>query len=94
MARRVADYLHARILENPDPYQTYRHEDVGKPLGIDPRKVRLSLAHSGTWWISVEVSKKNRAAISTLIRTQAKDRAKSSKTKAGVLTKKAAIIDD
>lgn len=37
-ARRIIDYLHRRILENPDRYQRYTHEEVGAALGIDPKK--------------------------------------------------------
>jgi hypothetical protein len=65
-ARRVVDHLHRQILDNPEKSQRYRHEDVGAALGIDPRKVRLSLAHAGGDWITVEVSAKDRAAIRTL----------------------------
>jgi hypothetical protein len=65
-ARRIVDYLHARILENPDESQTYLHEDVGAALGIDPQKVRLSLAHAGVNRITVEVTAADRAAVREL----------------------------
>lgn len=65
-ARRIVDYLHRQILANPEKSQRYNFEEVGGALGIDPKKVRLCLAHSGIAWITVEVSAKDRAAIKKL----------------------------
>lgn len=70
IAKRVVEYLHARILENPDRQQTYRHEEVGAALGIDPRKVRLSLAQAGGEWITVDVSATDRAATRKLAKSR------------------------
>jgi hypothetical protein len=69
-ARRIVDYLHRRILENPDRSQSYLHEDVGTALGIDPRRVSLSLAHAGVNRITVEVTAADRAAIRKLAKTR------------------------
>jgi hypothetical protein len=63
IARRVVDYLHQRILKDPRKHQTYSHEEVGAVLGIEPQKVRASLAHAGTELITVVVSTEDRAAI-------------------------------
>jgi hypothetical protein len=63
IAKRVVDYLHSQILQNHDRLQIYRHEDIGTALGIDPRKVRLGLAHAGGDCITVEVTPQCRIAI-------------------------------
>jgi ABC-type cobalamin transport system ATPase subunit len=65
-AGRVVDYLHKRILDNPERYQRYRLEEVAATLGIDLKRVRLALAHAGIEWLTVEVSAKDRAAIRTM----------------------------
>jgi len=70
-ARRVVDYLHQKILENPERYQRYRHEEVAATLGIDPKRVRLALAHAGSDLLTVEVSAKDRAAIEKLTKKAA-----------------------
>jgi hypothetical protein len=69
-ARRVVEYLHRRILENPDRYQRYSHEEVGAALGIDPKRVALSLAHGGLASTTVEVTPESRAAIAKSMRDQ------------------------
>ena len=74
IARRVVDCLHKRILDNPDKHQHYSHEDVGAALGVDARKVRLSLAHAGLTGITVEVTTKSRAAIKEALRETAQIR--------------------
>ncbi len=66
-ARRVVDYLHREILANPEKFQRYNFEKVGGALGLDPKKVRLSLAEAGPAWVSVEVSAKDRAAIKRVL---------------------------
>ncbi len=69
-ARRVVDHLHDRILANPEKHQRYTHQEVGEVLGIDPKKVRLSLAHAGARGITLEVTAKDRAAIKQTIKEQ------------------------
>jgi hypothetical protein len=72
IARRVVDYLHNRILDNSEQCQYYRHEEVGVALGIDPRKVRLSLAHAGGDCITVKVLAKDRTAIRKLAKKRSR----------------------
>jgi len=66
-ARRVVAYLHRRILDNPDRHQHYSHEEIGAALGIDPKKVSLSLAHGGIRGISMDVTPESRKAIKKLM---------------------------
>ena len=68
IAKRVVDYLHQRILDNPDRHQRYTHEDIGVALGIDPRKVQLSLSHAGNTGITLEATPKCRVAIGKAMR--------------------------
>jgi hypothetical protein len=66
IARRVVEYLHARILKDRRKHQSYSHQEVGAALGIEPRQVGASLAHAGTSITTVVVTEADRAAIKKL----------------------------
>lgn len=54
----------------PEKSQQYCFDDIGAALGIGRTKVRLSLAEAGLSWVSVEVSAKDRAAITKLAKNR------------------------
>jgi hypothetical protein len=68
IAKRVIDYLHDRILNDPSPYQIHFHAVTAAALSIDPRKVRLCLSHCGYDRITLEVSPADRKAIAKLLK--------------------------
>lgn len=71
-AKRVVDHLHDQILQSPEKSQRYNFDDIGAALGVNPAKVRLSLAEAGLAWVSVEVSAKDRAAIRKLAKKRSR----------------------
>lgn len=70
ITKHVVDYLHQAILANPEKHQRYTHQEVGKALGVHPKKVQLSLAHADATGITLEVTAKDRAAIRKAMREQ------------------------